>query len=289
MSLYSMTAFASRAGTHGRHTWTADAKSVNGRGLDLKLRLPNLLDPHEAALRKSAATILHRGSVNLVLRLDAERRETNLELDHALIDRLARESLNAARRTGLPPPTMDGLLRVPGILQDAPAEDDDDGLAEALFASLEETLKALHGARAEEGARLADILAGQLDALSALTDRAGRLSADRPAARAARLREMVADLDVDLGPDRLAQEIALVAVRIDTREELDRLRTHIASARELIDGDGPVGRRLEFLSQELNREANTLCSKSGDAALTGIGVEMKVLIDQFREQVMNVE
>ena len=228
-------------------------------------------------------------TVSLFLRLDGQRPEAGQRIDQDLLDRLAADAMDAARRTGLAAPTMDAMLRLPGILADAPAEEAEDGLAEALVDSLEAGLRALHDARAEEGARLADILGDQLNTLAELTDQAEAIAAGRPRSRAERLREMVADLDVDLDPDRLAQEIALLAVKIDTREEIDRLRTHIASARELLGSDGPVGRRLEFLSQELNREANTLCSKSGDAGLTGLGVEMKVVIDQFREQVMNVE
>ena len=289
MTLHSMTAFATLVGRHGRHEWVVDAKSVNGRGLDLKMRLPSLLDPHEAGLRKRASAILSRGTVSLFLRLDGQRPEAGQRIDHDLLDRLAADAREAARRTGLAAPTMDAMLRLPGIVVDAPAEEAEDGLPEALVESLEAGLRALNGARAEEGARLADILGDQLDALAGLTDQAEAIAAGRPRSRAERLREMVADLDVELDPERLAQEIALLAVRIDTREEVDRLRTHIASARDLLASDGPVGRRLEFLSQELNREANTLCSKSGDAALTGLGVEMKVVIDRFREQVMNVE
>ena len=289
MTLHSMTAFATLDGRHGRHEWVVDAKSVNGRGLDLKMRLPSLLDAHEADLRKRAAAILSRGTVSLTLRLDGERAAGEMRIDHALLDRLVADASDAARRTGLAAPTMDAMLHLPGVLAEAPDEAAEDGLDEALVRSLKAALQALHDARAEEGTRLADILGGQIDMLADLTDRAEATGAGRPQARGERLRAMVAELGVDLDPERLAQEIALLAVKIDTGEEIDRLRTHVAAARELLDHDGPVGRRLEFLSQELLREANTLCSKSGDAALTGLGVEMKVVIDRFREQVMNVE
>ncbi len=289
MTLHSMTAFAGITGSHGRHAWTLDLKSVNARGLDLKLRLPSSLDPHEAAIRKTAGARLTRGTVSITLRLDAGSTEIAYAVNTHLLAALAKALMDASTRMGLPSPTLDALVTIPGILEQVDRDVADDGLEEALLASLWKGIDALAEARAEEGAQLAVILTDQLDTLTRLTDEAEATGAARPAARQERLRAMVADLDIALPPERLAQEIALLAVKIDIREELDRLRTHIAAIRDLLAKGGPVGRRLDFFAQELNREANTLCSKAGDAALTAIGVEMKVVIDQFREQVMNVE
>ncbi len=289
MTLHSMTAFAGTAGSHGRHAWTLDLKSVNARGLDLKLRLPSSLDPHEAAIRKTAGARLTRGTVSITLRLDAGSIEMAYAVNADLLTTLAKTLIEASNRTGLAAPTLDALVRVPGVLEQADSDMAEEGLNEALLASLNGGIDALAEARGEEGAQLAVLLTDHIDTLTRLTDDAEATGASRPAARQERLRAMVADLDVALPSERLVQEIALLAVKIDIREELDRLRTHIAAIRDLLAKGGPIGRRLDFFAQELNREANTLCSKAGDAALTAIGVEMKVVIDQFREQVMNVE
>ncbi|MEM7565756.1 MAG: YicC/YloC family endoribonuclease [Pseudomonadota bacterium] len=284
-----MTAFASRTGTHGERSWTLDLKSVNGRGLDVKLRLPSLLDAEEPAIRKMAGTRLTRGTVSITLRLESEATGAGYRINEELLENLTKTLLDASRRTGLPAPSLDALVRIPGVLEQAEREEPDEGLASALVASLRDGLDALAAARAEEGAQLKAILSDQLDRLARLTEAAQAAGAARPEARQAKLHALVTDLDVALDADRLAQEIALLAVRIDIREEIDRLHAHVAAVRDLIAGGGPVGRRLDFFAQELNREANTLCSKAQDPELTGIGVEMKVIIDQFREQVMNVE
>ncbi len=192
------------------------------------------------------------------------------------------------------PPSFDGLLQVRGVLEVAEPVLDEAALKArdaAVVASFQEALAALGTARDAEGARLDAVLKAHLKTIEDLTAAAARAAATRPEAVAERLRALVSGLleGTTVSEDRLAQEIALVAARIDVREELDRLTSHVAQAHELMAADGPCGRRLDFLCQEFNREANTLCSKSQDADLTRIGLDLKAVIDQFREQVQNIE
>lgn len=293
-----MTGYARAEGRDAQTTWLWEAKSVNGKGLDVRCRLPHGLDGVEIAARDLATRKLKRGNVQLSLTLTANAQGPGLRVNKeflaelvALVDELGPSHQNIA------PARWDGLLAVKGVLEtangdEAEPEDIRDAREAAIKADLEKVLDSLAAMRGVEGERIQAVLASQLDEVATLADRAGATAALRPEAVRERLRQQVASVleaAPSLGEDRIAQEVALIAVKADVREELDRLRAHVAAARDLIAQGGAVGRKLDFLSQEFNREANTLCSKSSDVELTRIGLDLKAVIDQFREQVQNIE
>ncbi len=291
----SMTGFARVEGVDGGQAWAWELRSVNGRGLELRLRLPPGLDAIEAAVREAAGRALKRGNVaaNLVARREEALRITP---DPAALDAVLALVAEVARRIpDAPPPRAEALLALPGVLRNGPAAAENgaaDQQSEAIRAGFDRALAALVAARRDEGRRLATIVGGLLDEIDTLRRQAARDSAEQPARIKARLMDNVAALLADLPslPDeRIAQEVAIAAARADVREELDRLASHVAGARDLLAEATPVGRRLEFLVQEFHREANTLCSKSASAALTGTGLRLKAAIEQLREQVANIE
>ncbi len=299
MALMSMTGFADRAGGWGGLSWVWEGRSVNGRGLDVRVRLPEGCEGLEAQIRAAVGRAFARGSVSVGLRTMATGngagalRFNQAALSSAIAAAMAAVAEAEARGLALTPTSAGDLLAVRGVLDaDGAAQGVQPEVLEALTADIAPLLAALAAARAAEGAALAGILAGQIDRIAALTE-AARGTAEARAARAGGLLRsrvealMGATRVVDEA--RLAQELAMIAVKVDLTEEIDRLAGHVAAARELIAGDGPVGRKLDFLTQEFNREANTLCSKAQAADLTAIGLEMKVVIDQMREQVQNVE
>jgi uncharacterized protein (TIGR00255 family) len=293
-ALASMTGFARTAGSVDGLAWAWEVRSVNGRGLDVRLRLPAGFDALEAALREEAARALKRGNVSATLTAKREEREKLSPDPVALEQVLALATALAARIPGAPPPRAEALLALPGVLRAGAAEDDRIGPAviEAVRAGFAQAVAALVVARQEEGGRLAATLAGQLDEISALRVRAAAEAADQPAAQRARMLDSVRELLRDgqnLPEERIAQEVALLASRSDVREELDRLDSHIQAARALLAEAAQVGRRFDFLVQEFNREANTLCSKSASVALTATGLKLKATIEQLREQVQNIE
>ncbi|MBM1218849.1 YicC family protein [Ponticoccus sp. SC2-23] len=296
----SMTAFASRTGTHGAHGWSWDMRSVNGRGLDLRLRLPDGIEGLEAGLRAAVTHRIDRGNVTIGLRLSRDASREELSLDEARLDRVLR-ALDAVQDRAmtlgitLGQPSAADVLSQRGVLaqedsQPDPAETE--ALRSALLADFDLLLSDFCEMREAEGRALRTILSERLDEIGALlTEAQDAAEARLPVARQA-LRDAVARLGeagTDMPEDRLAQELALLAVKADVTEELDRLNAHVDAARTLLSTKGAVGRKLDFLMQEFNREANTLCSKSGSTALTRIGLDLKTLIDQMREQVQNVE
>ena len=296
--MQSMTGFATEAGEYGGLRWRWEAKSVNGRGLDLRFRLAEGFEGLEADLRARAAKRLSRGNVSVFLRIEGREDAGALTLNEealcAVIAAAARaEALADAAGLVLAPSTAAALVGVRGVM-DAGAESGalaDDAL-KAAAASFDALIAALAASRAAEGDRTADIFTRIVDEIERLTAAAARAHAAQEGGARARLAEKVAallDAQAPADPDRLAQELALIAVKADVSEELERLRAHIAAARDLIAAKGPVGRKLDFLTQEFNREANTLCSKSASAELTQIGLDLKVAIDQMREQAANVE
>lgn len=295
MALSSMTGFARAAGGSGPWTWTWEARSVNGRGLDLRLRLPSGYDSLEPAARAAAAERFQRGSLTLLLNLDEAAEGAGWRINEAALEQAVAAARALKERLPEAALSVDGLLSLRGVLETgAPPEAEPERAAReaAMLASLIEALDALREARRAEGRRLQALLESQLAEIARLSREARATAAAQPEALKQRLKEQVAALleaAPPLSEERLAQEAALLAVRADVREELDRLDAHVAAARELIAAGGAVGRRLDFLAQELNREANTLCSKSADVALTRIGLEVKAVIDQFREQAANVE
>ncbi|WP_312419794.1 YicC/YloC family endoribonuclease [Shinella sp.] len=295
MTLQSMTGFSRVEGTSGRTRWAWELRSVNGKGLDLRLRLPPGLEALEADVRRLAGEAFSRGNMQIGLttsvseaQVEAVVNEGALAAVLALRDRLS-GTIDPA------PLKLETLLSVRGIVDFREAEESE---AEAqtrdadIRAGLAEAIRRLADMRRKEGAALADVLLGQVARIEALTAAVEADPSRSVAAIAERLAVQVATLmqgATTLDRDRLHQEVALLATKADLREEIDRLKSHVRAARELIAEGGPIGRKLDFLAQEFNRESNTICSKSNAAAVTAAGIELKVVIDQFREQVQNLE
>ncbi len=296
--LSSMTGFAREGGAlPDGSSFIWELRSVNGRGLDVRLRLPNGFDAVEAALKEAAARVLKRGNVNATLTVKREDRTgSRLTPDPAALDQALRIALDlAARIPGCPPPRAEALLTLPGVLRAEAAEPDEaeeEAKRATIATAFTRALDDLVASRRAEGAKLAEILGVLLDEVAALRDLAATEAAGQPALHAARLREALAALlegERRVPEDRLAQEVALLATKSDVREELDRLCAHIAECRRLLASGEAIGRKLDFLTQEFVREVNTLCSKSASTALTRIGLELKAAIERLKEQSANVE
>ena len=296
----SMTGFAQRAGAAEGQSWTWEVRSVNAKGLDLRLRLPEGIDGLEAAVRAALQARFLRGSIGLGLRLERAADAAAPGLDPAALDRALAQLATveaAARAAGvvLRPTSAGEILSLRGVASGPGAAADPAGtepLRSALLADLELLLDALAQMRAAEGRALAEVLADRLCRIAALVEAAAAEAEARAPARAEALAQALARVmagAAEADPARIAQELALLAVKADVTEEIDRLRAHVAAARALLREGGAVGRRLDFLAQEFNREANTLLSKAGHSGLTRIGLDLKAVIDQFREQVQNVE
>lgn len=298
MSVASMTGYARAEGRDTQVNWVWEAKTVNGRGLEIRCRLPFGHDALEVAAREAVGRKLKRGNLQLSLNVSRVTEAPALRVNHELLNQILTlvDGIGASHQN-IAPARWDGILSIKGVLEPVEAEQED---AEAVRAAretamkvtLEQALDQLAAMRLSEGARIQRVLLDQLDEIAVLAERAGATASLRPEAVRERLRHQVAavlDSVPGLPEERIAQEVALIAVKADVREELDRLRAHVAAARDLIAEGGAVGRKLDFLSQEFNREANTLCSKSSDVELTRIGLDLKAVIDQFREQVQNIE
>lgn len=296
MTLHSMTGFARLAGQDAQFAWTWEARSVNARGLDVRCRVPSGYEAVEQRVRAAATKAFQRGNVTIGLSIERiDQATTRFRVNRDLLDQVLALRAELADAVSDAPPAIEGLLAIRGMLEPVDGVEDPDARAAreaAMVATGDEMLAALAASRADEGRRLDTVMAGHLDALAGLNEAAANAAASQPEAIRGRLVALVEELlgaDAPVPEDRLAQEAALLVGKADIREELDRLTVHIAAVRELLaDGDA-VGRRLDFLCQELNREANTLCSKSADVELTRIGLAMKATIEQFREQVQNVE
>ncbi|HKU54940.1 MAG TPA: YicC/YloC family endoribonuclease [Rhizomicrobium sp.] len=296
MTFASMTGFAESAGSHEGLRWRWEAKSVNSRSLDMRLRTPPGYDGLEAPARRLAGERFQRGAFQISLTIEPQESMRGLVVDAAALASAVKIAREIAAETGLAPARVDVLLALKGVIvadegavvQDPMARAQRDA---AILESLANAFDRLAKERCGEGAKLAVLLASQIGEVERLVAEAGRLAAAQPAALRARLTAQVKEL-LDAGSvseERLAQEVALLAVKADVREELDRLTAHVQDARALIAQGKGVGRKLDFLAQEFNREANTLCSKSTDIALTRTGLALKAVIDQFREQSQNVE
>lgn len=296
MTLQSMTGFARASGQDTRFAWSWEGRSVNARSLDIRCRVPGGHEAVEQAVRKAADKLFVRG--NVTLGLTFERRDqsgtsyrVNRELLRTVLDMRAEFSGELSDAA----PTLEGLLAIRGMLESAEDSESEEDVAlrqREMIATGEAMLTEMAAARAAEGAQLDGVLRGHLEALARLVEAASAAAAAQPDAIRTRLRALVDELidaDPRLPEERLAQEAALLVGKADIREELDRLRVHISAVGELLGEAQAVGRRLDFLCQELNREANTLCSKSADVDLTRLGLDMKATIEQFREQVQNVE
>jgi uncharacterized protein (TIGR00255 family) len=291
----SMTGFARSEGVLDGLSWAWEVRSVNGRGLDLRFRLPSGFDALEPVLREAAGKRLKRGNVTANLTVKREE-QARLVADPVALDQMLSLALELALRIpGAEPPRPEALLALPGVLRQTTTADTGEAAAAQQAAAQQGFMVALDGlvaSRAGEGARLAAILAAQLDEIAALCARAGAEAADQPAAQRARMMETVQALLAEipaLPEERIAQEVALLAAKSDVREELDRLAAHLHAAGALLAEGENIGRRFDFLVQEFNREANTLCSKSASVALTTTGLKLKATIEQLREQVQNIE
>jgi uncharacterized protein (TIGR00255 family) len=295
MSLKSMTGFARTSGHRPPWAWAWEIKAVNAKGLDVRLRLPPGLDRIEAEARAKLTGGLARGTVYATLTAQREATTPQVRINTEILGALVEAVANMPSNPNMRLASLDGLLGVRGVVEVTDAADDETILAEAAAAALkglEAALKDLVQARQTEGAALQAVLSARVERIAALTQSAEDCPGRRVEAVKARLAQAIAlltDASPALDPARLHQEALLMAAKADVREELDRLKTHVAAARELLASHAPAGRKLDFLAQEFAREANTLCSKSNDAALTSIGMDLRVEIEQFREQVQNIE
>lgn len=298
MTVNSMTGFASGQGGVEAHSWSWEIRSVNAKGLDLRLRVPDWLDGLEPFVRATLSKALSRGNVSVSLRLSrTEEGAGPLSVNPVVLTSVLealRQTEAAAQELGvdLKPSSAADLLALRGVLDHAPTQDDPAPLVAALKAEFLTLLAGLTEMRQTEGAQLFKVLTRQIGEIEQLATTAATLAEERKPRMAEVLRanlDRVLQNSDGVDPDRLAQELALIAVKSDVTEEIDRLSAHVAAARELLDAGGPIGRKLDFLMQEFNREANTLCSKSQSSDLTKVGLELKTVIDQMREQVQNVE
>ncbi len=293
--LASMTGYARTVGSSGRVGFAIEVKSVNARGLDIRMRLAPGLDAIETEIRRRLGQALSRGSITVSISTDRQDATGAVTVNAEALETVLAAMDALSRRIDARRPSLDGILGLRGVLEQrelALGPEDEEHLHAAILAGLDIALADLVRARQQEGARLVPVLAARIEEIAALRDRAeAHPSRDREAVLG-RLRQQLAELSgatVAVSEDRLVQEALLLATKADIREELDRLSAHIAAARQLLNAGGPVGRKLDFLSQEFNREANTLCSKSSAVDLTAIGLDLKAAIDQFREQVQNIE
>ena len=292
-----MTGFAAGTGGMDPFRWSWDIRCVNGKGLDLRLRVPDWIDGLEAAIRPLVTAHAHRGNLTLSLRVSRDAAVAAVTLNTAQMKAMIASLLEIEAEAmeqglSLAPSRASDIANMRGVLEQGVAQEDPVPLRTALLGALPGLLQAFDAMRRSEGAALGDVLVGQLDDVADLTQEAAALAeARKPEVAETLKRNLARVLDNTDGadPDRVAQELALLAVKADVTEEIDRLHAHVAAARTLLAEGGPVGRKLDFLMQEFNREANTLCSKAQNADLTRVGLALKAVIDQMREQVQNVE
>ena len=291
----SMTGFARQEGGDGTLAWAWELKSVNGRSLDVRCRAPSGYEALEIAARATVQEHCARGNLQLTLIVNRGQLPLRLQVNRDLLAQLVELVRELEQEIRAEPPRLDGLLSIRGVveaLEEEESKEQMDTRAAAMQEDLVRALEALTAMRRAEGQRLQAVVGERLAEIERLTGAAGESAAARPEARRARLQAQLEEL-LEAAPalpeERLAQEAAILAAKADVREELDRLEAHVAAARDLLAEGGAIGRRLDFLCQELNREANTLCSKSWDVDLTRIGLDLKSAIDQLREQIQNIE
>jgi uncharacterized protein (TIGR00255 family) len=295
MALSSMTGFARHHGSSGPYAFEWELKSVNAKGFDFRMRLPPGWDDIETPARKRATELLSRGTVYANLSIKRASATSSVRINDDVLASIMRVASDISKTTGAAPPSVDGLLAIKGVIEVVEPESDEAELQAAktaVTASFEQALQSLIEMRKREGTALGQILAQRMDDIEKLAKRAEAAPGRKPEAIKARLAEQIAVLletSDRFDPDRLSQEAVMIAAKADIREELDRIASHIAQTRELLAKGGAVGRRLDFLAQEFNREVNTTCSKSNDVELTNTGLEMKNVVEQFREQVQNLE
>jgi uncharacterized protein (TIGR00255 family) len=295
MALSSMTGFARSHGASGPYTFEWELKSVNAKGFDLRVRLPQGFDELEAHAKKRAGEILSRGTVYANLNVKRANAVAQVRINDDVLAAVVKVAGQVAGKIDAVAPSVDGLLAIKGVIEviePESNEEEDTAAKAAAMIAFEQALTNLVEMRRREGATLGQVLAQRMDEIEKLAKRAEAAPGRKPEAIRARLAEQIATLleaSDRFDQDRLTQEALLIATKADIREELDRIASHIAQARDMLGKGGPVGRRLDFLAQEFNREVNTCCSKSNDIELTNTGLEMKNVVEQFREQVQNLE
>jgi uncharacterized protein (TIGR00255 family) len=295
MALSSMTGFARSHGASGPYAFEWELKSVNAKGFDLRMRLPPGWDDLEALTKKRASQVLSRGTVYANLNVRRTAAASTIRVNEEVLASIVKVAGTLAGKLDAVAPSIDGLLGIKGVIEvvePESSEAEDVAAKEAATAAFEQAITDLVEMRRREGISLGQILSQRMDEIEQLAKKAEAAPGRKPEAIKARLAEQIAALlesSDRFDPDRLNQEALLMATKADIREELDRITSHIGQAREMIARGGPVGRRLDFLAQEFNREVNTCCSKSNDVELTNIGLEMKNVVEQFREQVQNLE
>jgi len=287
----SMTGFARAAGTTGAVQWAWEVRSVNGRGLDVRVRVPTGFEAVGETARTALQKTLSRGQIQLSLNLTRSEGAPKVRINETLLASLAQAVARVPRPEGVAPATMDGLLGIRGVVEaEEEASSDTDSLNRDLTEGVVRLVADLVEARRAEGRQLEEVVSGQVARIAALTQAAEDEPSRHADAVRTRLTATVEALsNTGLDPERLHQEAVLLAAKADVREELDRLRAHGAAARDLLAAGGPIGRRLDFLAQEFGREANTLCAKAGEIGLSRIGLDLKAVVEQFREQVQNIE
>lgn len=294
MALSGMTGFGRAEGAQGAWSWAVEARSVNGRNLEIRFKGPTGFDGLERGAREAGQARFQRGQVSLTLQARrAEGATSTVSVNLAQLERYLAAVAPYVASGQAAAPSADGLLSLRGVIETVEGDDLDEdraALEAAMAASVAVALDALKAARLEEGAALAPVLSGLVDRIEALTTTAASQAGEQPVMIRDRFQKRLTELAGEAASEeRILQEAAAMAVKADVREELDRLGGHVTAARLLLTGEGPAGRRLDFLTQEFMREANTLCSKSASSALTATGLELKATIEQFREQVQNVE
>ena len=295
MKLKSMTGFGRADGARADWHWHWELKTVNARGLDIRMRMPNGLESLEPTLKKSLQSQLRRGAVQVFINIERENAGADVRVNTDIATKLMAELKTLAVGLGTEPPSLEALLGIRGVIEVAEPDADEGETAARLkdvAETFDEAIRSLISARADEGAKLHVILESVLDEIEQLVAQADKLAVLAPDAIRKRLETQVTELlagRAEMPEERIVQEVAMLAGKADIREELDRLRAHITQARTLLLEGEAVGRKLDFLAQEFNREANTLCSKSSDTELTRIGLDLKAAIEQLREQVQNVE
>nr|WP_319513090.1 YicC/YloC family endoribonuclease [uncultured Cohaesibacter sp.] len=295
MTLVSMTGFTRLGGSFGRYNWTWEIKTVNGKGLDLRLRLPPGFDELDRPVRAIMSERLARGSCYVSLTVQHEAPSQSLQVNQQVLDSVLDALALIKDRVDAKKPSLDGILSIKGVMEQVEESESEDVLAQlikAMLTNFKDAMTDLQSMRKSEGDALEKVVMQRVEELEALTKQAEECPARSADAIRAKLRqqiERILEADSSLDEDRLYQEAVLLAGKADVREELDRLYAHCAAVRALVAEDRPVGRKLDFLAQEFNREANTLCSKSNDTSLTAIGLDLKATIEQLREQIQNVE
>ncbi|MEX3008215.1 YicC/YloC family endoribonuclease [Hoeflea sp. TYP-13] len=295
MTLQSMTGFAHKEGTAGSLQWTWELRSVNGRGLDIRIRVPAGFEQLEPDIKKALSDRFSRGNIQATLSVSRDEKRAEATVNQDVLDAVVDLAKQLQDSVDAEPPRIDGLLNIRGVLEfNEPQLDEETARLErsAVMDGLDEAIGAMAEMRKAEGTKIAEFISAQIDGIEAMAKKADSDPSTEPENIVARLSaqvKMLLDTGVELDEGRLHMEAAILASKADIREEIDRLFAHVDACRALVADGGVVGRRLDFLAQEFNRESNTICSKSNASSVTAVGLDLKVLIDQFREQIQNLE